>query len=519
MVDFWEAPGEGMWFQDIEHLPGPCTRFFGDVFTDAATKGFERGFSRYALPLLMSFEIVNGRVYGSLRATPAETWDADAARIDDTRDLWRLDIRDWFDHRRDEIVRANVALQDEDVSAMSDAELADHVTRAAEAFREGTSLHMDLVCVWMPVGEFLVAGQEWGIEGAELLQLLKGASPSSTETMPFLERIDTALRASGVGPTSLDEIERASAEAAAALRDYVSEYGWRMVSAYDVDGRVLNELPATIVASIAAVGTGRDGASVDTDSVRSRVPEAERERFDALLSAARESVGSEDANVGVTVMWRAGLCRRALLEAGARLAARGAIEEATDIFEATADEAVALLSGSGGLSREELVARVAERARRSEQEAPPVLGEEMDLPLDAMPPELAARTIAILTLWEASGAAPADDLSGTGIGTEPYVGIARVASDPLDAIERLEAGDVLVVPYTTPAFSAVMVLAGALVVETGGPLIHAAVLAREFGIPAVVGARGAVATIKDGDEVEVDPRAGRVRVVARPRGL
>jgi pyruvate,water dikinase len=77
----------------------------------------------------------------------------------------------------------------------------------------------------------------------------------------------------------------------------------------------------------------------------------------------------------------------------------------------------------------------------------------------------------------------------------------------------MEPGDVLVVPFTTPAYNTVLSLAGAVVCESGGPMSHAAVMARELGIPAVVGAAGAMAEITAGATVEVDPAAGKVRVV------
>jgi pyruvate,water dikinase len=54
---------------------------------------------------------------------------------------------------------------------------------------------------------------------------------------------------------------------------------------------------------------------------------------------------------------------------------------------------------------------------------------------------------------------------------------------------------------------------GALVVEEGGPLCHAAIVAREFGLPAVIGAQAATTRIPHGAQVEVDPRTGTVRVL------
>jgi pyruvate,water dikinase len=78
----------------------------------------------------------------------------------------------------------------------------------------------------------------------------------------------------------------------------------------------------------------------------------------------------------------------------------------------------------------------------------------------------------------------------------------------------MELGDVLITRFTNPAYNTVLLIAGAVVCEEGGPLSHAAVMGRELGIPTVVGALGAVEQISDGDTVEVDATSGRVRVVS-----
>jgi pyruvate,water dikinase len=122
---------------------------------------------------------------------------------------------------------------------------------------------------------------------------------------------------------------------------------------------------------------------------------------------------------------------------------------------------------------------------------------------------------ALLTALEQDAEAPGTvPLHGLGIGTVPYVGRARVATSADDAIDRLEVGDVLVAPFTGPAYNTLLPLLGALVVDHGGPMCHAAIAAREFGIPAVIGAADASRTIPDGSEVEVDPVTGTVRIVA-----
>jgi phosphohistidine swiveling domain-containing protein len=104
-------------------------------------------------------------------------------------------------------------------------------------------------------------------------------------------------------------------------------------------------------------------------------------------------------------------------------------------------------------------------------------------------------------------------LQGMGIGSEPYTGTARVVRDPSAALGAMQPGDVIVAPYTAPTYNTVLAMAGAIVTEEGGLLCHAAVIARELDLPAVIGASGAMESIPDGATVEVDPRAGIVRVV------
>jgi pyruvate,water dikinase len=111
------------------------------------------------------------------------------------------------------------------------------------------------------------------------------------------------------------------------------------------------------------------------------------------------------------------------------------------------------------------------------------------------------------------GAVRADGLQGSGIGSTAIRATACVATSPEEALDRLEPGQVLVVASTTPAYNLVLSIAGGVVTAEGGPMSHAAVLARELGIPAVVGARSALFDIPDGAMVEVDPVAGVVRLV------
>jgi pyruvate,water dikinase len=87
-------------------------------------------------------------------------------------------------------------------------------------------------------------------------------------------------------------------------------------------------------------------------------------------------------------------------------------------------------------------------------------------------------------------------------------GTARVILDPAGA--HLEPGEILVAPSTDPGWTPLFMTAGALVMEMGGPISHGAVVAREYGIPAVVGVPDATRRIHTGDTVTVDGSAGTV---------
>jgi phosphohistidine swiveling domain-containing protein len=159
------------------------------------------------------------------------------------------------------------------------------------------------------------------------------------------------------------------------------------------------------------------------------------------------------------------------------------------------------------------------RARHDGAVPPDVLGDPLDLPDPALLPRaMGLLTSAQLLLASESGlgedaTGPRDDgaVTGVGVGDRVVAGTARVFADPADALAGLEPGDVLVTASTNPSWNAVLPLAGALVVEEGGALSHAAIIARELDLPAVIGARGATAVLADGAPVVVDPAAGSVR--------
>jgi pyruvate,water dikinase len=94
-----------------------------------------------------------------------------------------------------------------------------------------------------------------------------------------------------------------------------------------------------------------------------------------------------------------------------------------------------------------------------------------------------------------------------------YEGPARRVSSPSE-FDRIVRGDVLVTESTSEAFNILLPLLGAIVTDSGGLLSHSAIVAREYGIPGVVGTREATERIADGVRVRVDGNAGEVTVLA-----
>jgi pyruvate,water dikinase len=94
-----------------------------------------------------------------------------------------------------------------------------------------------------------------------------------------------------------------------------------------------------------------------------------------------------------------------------------------------------------------------------------------------------------------------------------YEGWARVVRQPTD-FKKLRNGDVLVAPTTSPAYNVILPMIGAVVTDRGGALSHCAIVAREFGIPAVVGTDQATSRIPDGARILVDGDRGFVAVRA-----
>ncbi|MGL5414122.1 MAG: phosphoenolpyruvate synthase [Clostridium sp.] len=102
-------------------------------------------------------------------------------------------------------------------------------------------------------------------------------------------------------------------------------------------------------------------------------------------------------------------------------------------------------------------------------------------------------------------------LKGVGASSGKVKGVAKVINDPNK--EEIKKGEILIAPFTDPGWTPLFINAEALVMEIGGMLTHGTVVAREYGIPAVVGVKDAMSKIKTGDIIEVDGDNGTIKII------
>jgi pyruvate,water dikinase len=542
-------PAPGQWeLETAHHGLRPLTPFLRDTYRRAFESGIVEPLERYGLPLAsVEAKFVHGCLYmrplavgekpGSTpkapppaivmkvlsRLHPELRRRAKTAEQAFAQRRWRQEVDQWFDRDRATQLAQNRALQSVEPGMLDDVELAAHITTALAHFENGARRNLathggDLV----PTGDLLAHCQQWGIDANEAGGLLTGSSPATVETAVLLRPVARAIQQSGISTASLvsvDDVRALSSEARAAVDAWLDLHAWRTVTSDDVDRPTLAEVPALQLAALLGAAEHLDVAEPDDAAIRARVPQEHRALFDELVVEARYGHRQREDIRGLCWNWPCGLVRRGLLEAGRRLHARGGVHDAEHVVELFPDELDRMLRGADGPSADELADRAAERDRIEAAPPPRVLGEpEGEPPLDAFPKAMARATAALMVNLGADATPPPPEVepsvvTGVGIGTTPYRGRACVVRDLMLAFEQLEPGDVLVAPFTGPSMNSLLPVIGALVVEEGGAVCHAAIVSREFGIAAVVGAHRATTRIPHGAQVEVDPTQGTVRVL------
>lgn len=543
----------GGWQKDTAHYPEPVTPFGASLTTLLLDEPMREMTATFGL-LVDRLEtcVVGGEVY--VRPVPVL---GPAEPKGPTPPAWLLGFLAWvlpplrqrmaaarraldgglleeYPHRWQTEWRAQLegrieTLLDIELPSMSNRELDEHVDDLLALAIDGARMHFLLFIPYLVAIKELcdLTGRQLGWDTARTMRLLTGRSPASVggqrelDTLRELLSADDSARAvladSPINP--VEALTGLRADLAEQLSYWIRRHGWRTLN-YDAGSPAVAERPSLIRQLLLADEVDRHVEAVDDleREARGGLDPTDHDRFDQVLRTARQRCGLREENVVLTDNIPSGLLRRWLVEVGHRLIDRGTLARSADAAYLTIDELRRALTAPEGTDLSKTTAR-----RRSEEAwvrahpGPSHVGAKGGPPDVSRLPEAARRMNAAL-LWAMHHEYPPDatgtgngGLSGTPASPGTYRGPVRVIRSAAE-LDRLSVGDVLVCPVTTPAWTVAFDLIGAVIADGGGALSHAAIVAREHGIPAVLGTTTATRDLRDGKTVTVDGTHGTVTV-------
>jgi pyruvate,water dikinase len=303
-------------------------------------------------------------------------------------------------------------------------------------------------------------------------------------------------------PLSWEEELSANSPFKQSFREFLSEYGHRGIYEVEIMNPRWREDPSYLLDVIRnTINTAdldkirvrqKDTSEYAWREIKRKLPLHRRLLVNFLVRQSGKGAEMREMSKSIYVMSLEPL-RKILLETGSRFKERGIIKERSDVFHSAWHELLSILRGDW--NGNELKTLIEERkARRTEFEklSPP------DLFIGDTPQSF-------VKYPHCSGKA----LSGLGVAAGRGDGPVRIVRHPGEGI-KLVQGDILVAPSTDPAWTPLFLRASAIVMETGGHLSHGAIVAREYGIPAVVNIPGVLQILSDGQQITVDGDVGKI---------
>ncbi len=337
-------------------------------------------------------------------------------------------------------------------------------------------------------------------EIGRLAELARQLRPEARRALAMAEPAEREARLAGApaGRTLLNEVAA-----------FLDRFGYLSSNGSDFSESTWAENPEVIWQAISRAADNADAAAPAVaaaareearERVRAQLSPVPRLLFEQLLASVTAAIDLRES-LSLLMSEYSFEIRRLFLAVGDRLTARGNLATAEDLFYLMYHELTDLANGE--LPAESARSRIVERRARLEADAqvtpPSTISGDLDL--------------AHATILSAEDGACLTGIAGSA-GT--VQGRARIIHHPSAAPASLGREDILVVPYSdvgwTPLFSSI----GGIIAETGGQLSHAAIVAREYGLPAVVGVKHATRLIREGQPVSVDGNRGRVYLDRQP---
>ncbi len=537
----WDDPAQEQahWFQDVMHNPLPVTPLTATFFQPAFAEGAGRSMALLMLPISgLGVSIQNGYVYLSPIPISFDMAVIEARLIETQRVTMELAptvLRDWRETFEPQVQERARKILDFDYDGSSAQQVARFIVDRRADLVDVWDIHMR---VNLPPMNAVFAleeaiGAALGAEGVTLSrQLLQGFDNKSVETGRALwdlsrwVRADDALKsvvlASRVRNGALEiQPHPKSGEFETRLRAFLDAYGWRSDLFFEIGHKSWHEDPSTPLTQLkgyiakddaqdpfaahAAHAERRDRLS---DELEARLPDELRLVFRGLLPMAQQYVPiAEDHNFSIDQGFTA-VMRHGVLELAKKLVADKLLADPEDVFYLTYDEICGIADGapSPTMSRD-VPGRRREHGRQASLQAPQFIGTP---PPEDAPPD------PMLTKFFGVGLLPSEDanvITGHPCSSGVVTGIAKIVLT-LDDAGKLLPGDVLVCRMTMPAWTPLFGVAAAVVADSGGPLSHCAIVAREYGIPCIAGTVNGTSVLRDGMRVRVDGSTGVATVLS-----
>ncbi len=534
----WEEPDHAqlLWFWDQMHHPQPTTPITFAIDGPAFTAGIGKAAEALAMPIkTLRAGCFNHYWYFANEPwalSPAETAERERRLETEMQRRAPRVLQDWENVYLPEVMTLNDRLRHYPYQEASLNDLAAFLDEARAIRDRQWELHFLAV---MPVfgaaaqfAEFYE--QRFGRpEDNEHYQMLQGFPNKSVEAGQALYDLAQEARAvphvaqtirETLAGRLLAELARVTAgrEFLDRLEAYLDGYGWRS-DAFELIDPSWREDPTPVLHALK--GYLRDDATDPrleqakavrererlVEETRDRLPrdQAVRNQFEMLLFAAQQYLPVQENHNFYIDQMNTVLLRLPILELGRRLVASGALADATDAFFLTPDEIQQTAVNANGSWRALTAQRRADRERWRKVLPPVFLGTMPEG--DAPRQELQDRFFGLRV-------EPSRDprvVNGFGASKGVVTAPAKVVRT-LSESDKLQRGDVLVCEMTMPAWTPLFSLVSAVVADSGGVLSHCAIVAREYGIPCVVGTRLGTKRIRDGQTVTVDGGQGIVRI-------
>ncbi|HEY6203818.1 MAG TPA: PEP/pyruvate-binding domain-containing protein [Candidatus Limnocylindria bacterium] len=520
------------WRRDDAHFNGPVPRLLGDYITNAAHFGMARRAEFFDTPVVARLEGFNGRRYAA--AQPRYRREELAVHLRDstarirayTRGLRRIWDEEWLPH----LLSTYEWMDGLDLDHAPLARIADACDELWPRVNEIWRIHM------LTVGPTYVLMDEFAETYARLIggsaidafRMTQGLAHSLQRLERDVHRLTELARsapavAEGLSSgtiTSLDELRavRGGTQLADAIGPFLKSYGNFGHAGEDMRADAWADDPSLLLAEIgrrlATPAQDPDERQArliaEGDAIAQRARETLRGRpedlavFEEVLAVAR-AVGplSEEHNYWLDRQMQSNIGRMFRV-IGRRLADASRLERPEDVFHFELAELIAALRDGRDL-RDLEPERRAEFARWSRMRAPATIG--------APAPPLGATGATNADLIHRARQDDDALIKGVSASGGRHRGAAKLVWGTED-FKKMKPGDVLVCRSSNVSWIPLFTIAGAVVTEVGGALSHAAVVAREFGVPAVVGVGVAFERLRDGMIVEVDGDRGIVRPIA-----